>query len=97
MGRIGAGLLKQSKTAQEDDKRPTRRDILSLLIRANTMQDLPAVQRMDDEQVMARAYKPILKIGVSTHCTPQRSPLSLSPDTKQLGTHISLPRHLCKC
>ena len=55
MGRIGAGLLKQSKTAQEDDKRSTRKDILSLLIRANTMQDLPAAQRMDDEQVMARA------------------------------------------
>jgi len=54
MGRIGAGLLKQSKTAQEDDKRPIRKDILSLLVRANTIQDLPEAQRMDDEQVMAQ-------------------------------------------
>ena len=60
IGRIGAGLLKQSKTAQEDNKRSTRRNTLSLLIRVNTMQDLPTVQRMDDEQVMARGYKSIL-------------------------------------
>jgi len=54
MGRIGAGLLKQTKAAQEDDKRSTRRDLLSLLIQANTIQDLPEAQRLDDEQVMSQ-------------------------------------------
>ena len=68
MGRIGAGLLKQSQAAQDGDKRSARRDILSLLIQANnTMQDLPETQRMDDEQVMARAYKLVLDWCTSTY------------------------------
>jgi len=52
--------MKQSKAAQEDDKPSGRKDILSLLIQANTMQDLPEAQRMTDEDVLSRVYKPIL-------------------------------------
>ena len=55
MSRIGADLLKQSKTFQDDKsgKSPSHRDILSLLIQANTMQDLPESQQMGDEDVVA--------------------------------------------
>ena len=60
MSRIGAGLLKQSKASQENSKSSTRKDILSLLVQANTMQDLPEAQRMTDEDVLARAYRLIL-------------------------------------
>ncbi|KAF8802404.1 cytochrome P450 [Phlegmacium glaucopus] len=57
MGRIGSDLLKQSKASHEDDKRNKssgRKDILSLLVQANAMQDLPEAQRMSDEDVLAR-------------------------------------------
>ena len=59
MSRIGANLLKQSKASQDDksSKSPNRRDLLSLLIQANTMQDLPESQRMSDGDVMARTYE----------------------------------------
>ena len=60
MGRIGSDLLRESKACQEDSKlSSSRKDILSLLIRANTMQDLPEAHRLNDE-VMARAYKLIV-------------------------------------
>ena len=57
MGRIGAQLLNQTKEDNQGDKSSSRKDILSLLVRANSMQDLPEAQRMKDEDVMARAYK----------------------------------------
>jgi len=60
MSRIGSNLMKQSKAAHEDGKPSGRKDILSLLIQANTMQDLPESQRMTDEDVLSRVYKPIL-------------------------------------
>jgi len=58
MRRIGATLLKESKAAiiEGIDKKDTisSRDLLSLLVRANTMSDLPANQRMTDTDVLAR-------------------------------------------
>ncbi|KAF8810800.1 cytochrome P450 [Phlegmacium glaucopus] len=59
MGRIGSDLLKQSESAHEDDNRSNklsgrRQDILSLLVQANTMQDLPEAQRMEDGDVLAQ-------------------------------------------
>ena len=59
MARIGARLIKESKAFQESTKLSSK-DILSLSIRANTMQELPEAQRLKDEDVMARAYKSIL-------------------------------------
>ncbi|KAF8809593.1 cytochrome P450 [Phlegmacium glaucopus] len=57
MRHIGSDLLKQSKASHEDDKgikSSGRKDILSLLVQANAMQDLPEVQRMSDEDVLAQ-------------------------------------------
>ena len=54
MNRIGTGLLKQSK----GDKSSHRKDILSVLAQANSMEE--EAHRMNDEDVMSRAYKPIL-------------------------------------
>ena len=54
MNRIGTGLLKQSKV----DKSSHRKDILSLLAQANSMED--EAHQMSDEDVMSRAYIPIL-------------------------------------
>jgi hypothetical protein len=63
MNRIGTGLLKQSKS----DKTSTRRDILSVLAQANSVEE--KVHQMSERDVMARAYKPILDwlIYLNTH------------------------------
>ncbi|KAF8953061.1 cytochrome P450 [Flammula alnicola] len=55
MDRIGNQLLSDSKAAVMDNKTSwTRRDLLSLLVRANTSTDLPPSQRMADEDVLAQ-------------------------------------------
>ena len=79
MSRIGANLLQQSKASQDNksSKSLSRRDILSLLVQANTMQDLPEAQRMNDEDVMARTHKLTLDWCYTfTQYTLQRSPPS---------------------
>ena len=58
MKRIGSDLLKQSKASLDDIKSLGRKDILSLLVQANTMEDLAG--RMSDEDVLDRAYELIL-------------------------------------
>lgn len=58
MRRIGSDLLKQSKASYEDKKSSGRKDILSLLVQANAVEDLPG--RMSDEDVLDRVYKLIL-------------------------------------
>ena len=58
MNRIGSDLLKRSKASHEDNKLSGRKDILSLLVQANAMEDLRG--RMTDEDVLHRAYKLIL-------------------------------------
>ena len=47
------GLLKQSK----GDKLSRRKDVLSVLIQANSMEE--KAHQMKDEDVVSRAYEPI--------------------------------------
>ena len=65
MARIGNQLLRDSKAAVVADEETggklekstfKRRDLLSLLIRANMSTDLPASQRMTDDDVLARKH-----------------------------------------
>ena len=62
MTRIGTSLLKETRASQEDGKSSIRKDILSLLVQANTMQGIPEAQRMKDEDIIARAYKTCFKL-----------------------------------
>ena len=81
MNRIGTGLLKQSK----GNKTSHRKDILSLLAQANTMEE--KAYQMKDEDVMSRAYKFIL----DWYCLlihSQRSLLSSLLVMKQRGTYV---------
>ncbi|KAF8809637.1 hypothetical protein BYT27DRAFT_7254369 [Phlegmacium glaucopus] len=90
MLRIGSDLLKQSKASHEDDKcnKSSRiKHILSLLVQANAMQDLPKMQRMKDEGVLARVYKLILD-----RCTKRSPPSSLA--TKQQGPNETWSRSI---
>jgi hypothetical protein len=54
MKRIGTGLLKKSK----GDRSFHRKDILSVLAQANSMEE--KAHQMKEEDVMSRAYKLIL-------------------------------------
>ncbi|KAF9484969.1 cytochrome P450 [Pholiota conissans] len=55
MDRIGNELLSESKADISSQKTSwTRRDLLSLLLRANVSTDLPPSQRMSDEDVLAQ-------------------------------------------
>jgi hypothetical protein len=65
MARIGNQLLRDSKAAVVADQETggkfekstfKRRDLLSLLIRANMSTDRPPSQRMTDDEVLARKY-----------------------------------------
>ena len=65
MNRVAEQLLRESKEAvgagspvgREIEKSNSgSRDILSLLIRANTAKDLPENQRLSDQDVLSRAY-----------------------------------------
>jgi hypothetical protein len=57
MNRIGTGLLKQSKG--KGDNSFQRKDVLSILAQANSMEE--KAHQMNDDEVMSRAYKPILE------------------------------------
>jgi len=62
MLRIGGKLLKDSHAAVRAENEVVeksswkRKDLLSLLVRANMARDLPPNQRMSDEDVLARQY-----------------------------------------
>ena len=84
MGRIGTELLNETKDDYKGGGSSSRKDILSLLVRAN---DLPEAQRLKDQQVMSRAYRPIFNCSIFSIYL-QRSLLSLSLVTKQQGTHV---------
>ena len=56
MNRIGTGLLKQSRSKGDDSFQ--RKDVLSILAQANSMEE--KAHQMKDEDVMSRAYKLIL-------------------------------------
>ncbi|KAJ7729854.1 cytochrome P450 [Mycena maculata] len=60
MMRIGRQLLKESKNEMAEDGNFVKghsRDLLSLLVRANTTKDIPASQRLSDEDVLACKLK----------------------------------------
>ena len=62
MNRIGRGLLKESK----GDKSSSRKDVLSVLAQANSMEE--KAHQMNDEDVMSRAYyKPILDRNIYSY------------------------------
>ncbi|KAJ7253334.1 cytochrome P450 [Mycena haematopus] len=57
MRRIGLQLLQESKDEMAQNgtfEKGRSRDLLSLLVRANTSKDLPASQRLSDEDVLAQ-------------------------------------------
>ena len=57
MSRIGADLLSESKEflrASGEKENWRSRDLLSLLLRANTSTDIPESQRMSDNDAIAR-------------------------------------------
>ena len=51
MNRIGTDLVNETKDDYKGGKSSSRKDILSLLVRAN---DLPEAQRLKDEHVIGR-------------------------------------------
>ena len=55
MNRIGTGLLKQSKGPAGDSKTSHRKDVLSVLAQANSMEE--KAHQMKDEDVVSRAYQ----------------------------------------
>ena len=81
MNRIGTGLLEESKGVKSFQ----RRDILSVLAQANSMED--KAHQMNEEDVMSRAYKSILD-WVYLLIYSQKSLLLSSLVMKQLGTHV---------
>jgi hypothetical protein len=57
MARIGNQLLRESKArAAGTGEKERGRDLISLLVQANMETDLPASQRMSDEDVLARTW-----------------------------------------
>ena len=59
MDRIGNQLLKEGKAALAEangdkDEKFKKRDLLSLLLKANLSTDIPESQRMNDRDVLAR-------------------------------------------
>ena len=77
---IGRKLLIDSKAAIEQNKNMDRgsgksKDLLSLLVRANTSTELADNQRMSDEDVLARAF--IFKQSTKTISTPIEVPTFL--------------------
>ena len=80
MSRIGKRLLKQSK----GDDSSQRKNILSILAHANTMEEKE--HQMKDEDVMSRAYK-LIWTGLLLIYS-QRSLLSSSLVMQQQGTHV---------
>ena len=68
MRRIGMGLLKQIKS----DKSSTRKDILSVLAQANTMEE--KAHQMSDGDVLSRVYKLILEWCLYLHPLTIRDP-----------------------
>ncbi|CAA7271444.1 unnamed protein product [Cyclocybe aegerita] len=88
MARIGAELLQESKAGvyMENGKVVTswKRDLLSLLVRANMATDVPASQRMTDDEVLSQVPT-FLVAGhetTSTATTWALYALSLCPDVQ---------------
>ena len=94
MQRIGMQLLQQKKaeimrehseksTSALERKDVQGRDLLTLLIKANMATDIPDDQRLTDEEVVARASRPLILSQLRTHPHAQRFPPSSSQATRQ--------------
>ena len=94
MQRIGMQLLQQKKaeimrehseksTGALEKKDVQGRDLLTLLIKANMATDIPDDQRLTDEEVVARASRPLTLSQLRTHPHAQRFPPSSSQATRQ--------------
>ena len=70
MLRVGAGLLADARAAHisEDKSGAQRHDLLSLLVHANTAEDIPPSQRMSDADVIAQVPT-FLVAGLETTAT----------------------------
>lgn len=80
MQRIGLRLIQESKDEMAQSgtfEKGRSRDLLSLLVRANTAKDLPASQRLSDEDVLARE---LLFCSTKVACSIHHS---------NRGTHLS--------
>lgn len=71
MSRIAKQLLQDSKASltlasKSSGSSPRTRDLLSLLLRANTSTDIPQSQRLSDGDVLAREWNPQFR-GCDTH------------------------------
>lgn len=77
MSRIGMQLIAERKKDIMSEKRGEKadvgrkdlegRDILSLLLKANIATDIPASQRLNDEEVLARMCALISDFLILTH------------------------------
>jgi hypothetical protein len=56
MARIGRDILRRNKNEMAENafEQGRARDLLSLLVRANTAKDIPESQRLSEEEVLAR-------------------------------------------
>ena len=92
MSRIGADLINQSKASQDgkSTKSPSRGDLISLLIEANTLQDLPESQRMSDEDVIARTHERTLYWCIYSIYSPEISTFIIAGHETITYAHPSL-------
>ena len=71
MARIGNTLLSNAKIAAQasatekgeiEKNSLGSRDLLSLLVKANTATDIPQSQKLSDEDVLARTFRPLFGV-----------------------------------
>lgn len=76
MDRIGYQILNERKAALSSEQKVSDRDVLSLLVKANTAAD-PS-HRLSDEDVLARqqSFLPCICMSIFTNDILQRSPRS---------------------
>jgi hypothetical protein len=87
--RIGRKLLLESKNAIAEglsSQGGRARDLLSLLVRANTSKDIPENQRLDDKDVIVREDLSSIVYSMLS-ANKQRCPHSSSLDTRLRGNY----------
>jgi hypothetical protein len=83
---IGKQLLVQHR----HEKKKSRYDLLSLLLRANSADDIPGSQRLSDEEVIARRLLAIMeRRWMDAHQSRQKYRHPLWRDTRPPGKPIN--------
>ncbi|KAF7361367.1 hypothetical protein MSAN_01169400 [Mycena sanguinolenta] len=91
MMRIGRQLLQDSrKEMVQSGEKSRSRDLLSLLVRANTSKDIPASQRLSDEDVLAQVPT-FLVAGHETQKRLREELLTVSTDNPTMDQLNELP------